>query len=84
MKTGRRFADPRDVDFDSTVQEANIAYPSDAHLLTCLSEMGKKVLDFLKKKKIIGETMNLEIKKIKSKAREYFFLAKKYCNTRKH
>jgi hypothetical protein len=28
------FADPREVDFDSTVQEANIAYPSDASLMS--------------------------------------------------
>ena len=44
------FADPREVDFDSTVQEANISYPSDASLMTKLSGIGKKVVDYLQSK----------------------------------
>jgi hypothetical protein len=72
------FADPKDVDFDSTVQEANIAYPSDANLMSKLASMGKKVLDYLKLKTnhFIPEDIEIDIKTIKSKARDYFFLAK--------
>jgi transposase, IS5 family len=37
------FADPTHIDIDSTVQEANMAYPSDIHLLTQLGIKAKKV-----------------------------------------
>ncbi len=72
------FGDPRDVDFDSTVQQANIAYPSDADLMTKLAGMGKKVLDYLREKRgcFIPEDIEIDMKLVKSKAREYFFLAK--------
>lgn len=72
------FGDPRDVDFDSTVQQANIAYPSDADLMTKLAGMGKKILDYLREKgdRFIPEDIEIDMKLIKSKAREYFFLAK--------
>jgi transposase, IS5 family len=72
------FGDPRETDFDSTAQEANISYPSDANLMTKFAEMGKKVVDLLKEKfpKIIPKIANVDIKKIKKKARKYFFLAK--------
>lgn len=36
------FADPIKLDIDSTVQEANIAYPADANLMTTLAGFGKK------------------------------------------
>lgn len=71
------FGDPRETDFDSTVQEANISYPSDANLMTKLAEMGKKVVDFLKEKfPKIPKIANVDIKEIRKKARKYFFLAK--------
>lgn len=78
IAVGLGFADPRDVDFDSTVQQANIAYPSDADLMTKLAGMGKKVLDYLKEKQahFIPEGIEIDTKFVKSKAREYFFLAK--------
>jgi hypothetical protein len=41
------FADPREVDFDSTVQKANISYPSDVSLMTKLAGIGKKLIDYL-------------------------------------
>jgi len=41
------FADPRHVDFDSTVQEANISYPSDAGLMNKLAGAGKKLLNYV-------------------------------------
>ena len=72
------FGDPQDVDFDSTVQEANIAYPSDANLMTKLAGMGKKVLDYLREEAshFLPEDIEIDMKLIKNKAREYFFLAK--------
>ena len=44
------FADPNETDFDSTVQEANIAYPADANLMIKLVGLGKKVVDYLKER----------------------------------
>ena len=78
IAVGLGFGDPRDVDFDSTVQQANIAYPSDADLMTKLAGMGKKVLDYLKEKgaRFIPEDIEIDMKLVGSKAREYFFLAK--------
>lgn len=43
-------ADPSWMDVDSTVQEANIAYPSDATLMKKLSEKCHHVLSFLRTK----------------------------------
>jgi transposase, IS5 family len=45
------FADPSMMDIDSTVQEANIAYPADAQLMRKLAQKCGKVLDFVKKAK---------------------------------
>lgn len=71
------FGNPSWMDVDSTVQEANMAYPSDANLLKKLALKVNKVIDFLKSKKeecALG--LNIAIKDICSKAQEYFFLAK--------
>lgn len=72
------FADPSGVDLDSTVQEANIAYPSDAGLLSKLSGLGKKVVEYIRKNspELLPETLEVDMKEIKKKAKEYFFLAK--------
>jgi len=72
------FADPSAVDFDSTVQEANIAYPSDASLLTKLGKMGGKVINYFKEKfsKYSKNLPRIELQSIAKKAREYFFLSK--------
>jgi transposase, IS5 family len=37
------FADPSTMDMDSTVQEAHIAYPSDAHLMVNMTRLVHKV-----------------------------------------
>ena len=42
------FADPHESDFDSTVQEANIAYLSDASLMSRLCGIGRKFVDYIK------------------------------------
>jgi len=70
------FADPQETDFDSTVQQANIAYPSDASLLTKLVQMGRKVIDFVKQKitRIPQKSLvEVNLKKAKEYARKYFF-----------
>lgn len=78
VAVGLGFADPREVDFDSTVQEANIAYPSDASLMTKLAGLGKKIVDFVRDKlKVnVGDGFGIDMKAVKEKARDYFFLPK--------
>jgi IS5 family transposase len=72
------FADPTWVDIDSTVQEANIAYPSDASLMQKLSEKAQKVFKFCQEKliELVPSELTMDIKNIKKKAQEYFFLSK--------
>jgi transposase, IS5 family len=72
------FGDPSETDIDSTVQEANITYPSDASLMTKLAGLGKKVIDFLSKKTrgFLPKGLDIDMKAVKEKAREYFFLPK--------
>ncbi len=72
------FADPTWMDLDSTVQEANIAYPSDAHLMRKLAQKCCKVLAFVKKakKRYLPSDLHIDMKSINRKAKEYFFLAK--------
>lgn len=72
------FADPSKVDIDSTVQEANIAYPADASLMTGLAGLGKKVIDYLREKTrgVLPKGLGVDMKTVKAKARSYFFLAK--------
>lgn len=72
------FADPSWTDFDSTVQEANISYPSDASLMTKFAGIGKKVVDFLKGKTgpSSQKIPNIDMAQIKKKALKYFFAAK--------
>ena len=72
------FANPREVDFDSTVQEANISYPSDVSLMTKLAGISKKLIDYVKGRLPLQLTkgLNVDIKSIKKQARDYFFLAR--------
>ena len=72
------FADPKETDFDSTVQEANISYPSDATLMTKLAGIGKRFVNFVTEnlKSVVSKDIYVDIKAIKQKAREYFFLSK--------
>ena len=44
------FASPLDVDIDSTIQEANMAYPSDSNLLCKLSVLAKKTANYMNNK----------------------------------
>lgn len=72
------FGDPSETDFDSTAQEANIAYPADANLMPKLASLAKKVLDFLREKTrgLVPEGLKVDMKAIKEVARSYFFLPK--------
>jgi len=66
-------ADPKDFDIDSTVQEANMTYPTDAKMLRKLGALAAKVSGNLKK--IFGEASfpSIDLKEIASKARNCFF-----------
>lgn len=69
------FADANKLDIDSTVQEANMAYPSDVSLLTKLGVMAKKTWSYLTKKITILqlEPISINLAEIKAKARACFF-----------
>ncbi len=71
-------ADPTWMDLDSTVQEANIAYPSDAQLMRKLAQKCKRVLAYIKqaKKRYVPRDLSIDMAAINRKAKEYFFLAK--------
>jgi IS5 family transposase len=72
------FADPAVMDIDSTVQEANIAYPADAQLMRKLAQKCGTVLAWLKqaKKRYVPKDLQIDLAAINRKAKEYFFLAK--------
>ena len=73
------FGDAAETDFDSTVQEANIAYPTDASLLVKLSGLGAKLLNYLKRKTrglLPAGGLAIDLAGIKKRARGYFFAPK--------
>ena len=72
------YGDPSEADFDSTVQEANIAYPSDASLMSKLCGIGRKFVDYLKKhtRNLLPQDFTVDMKTVKEYARSYFFLPK--------
>lgn len=72
------FADPSNVDIDSTVQEANMHYPADSCLLKKLGAMSNKVAYYLNKtlNGCLNKTLEVNMKKISSVSRDYFFLPK--------
>lgn len=52
------FADATKMDLDSTVQEANMSYPSDASLLVKLGLMSHKVSEFIMKQPSMGNRVS--------------------------
>jgi transposase, IS5 family len=72
------FADPAVMDIDSTVQEANMAYPADAQLLRKLAQKCGTVLAWLKqaKKRYVPTELQIDLAALNRKAKEYCFLAK--------
>ena len=68
------FSNPKVTDFDSTVQQANISYPSDISLMVKLSEKAEKISNLLQKE--TGIDFKIQHKELKKKAKDYFFLSK--------
>lgn len=73
------FTNSASLDFDSTVQEANIEYPSDVRMMHKLINKSKKLLNYLRdngsrKAKSILETF--DFKKLGQKFKEYYFAKK--------
>ncbi len=73
-----KFADPSHIDIDSTIQQANMTYPSDSSLLCKLGKIAKRVAGYLNEKlfEFKIKPMEVNLKGIKSIARRYFFLKK--------
>ena len=73
------FADCSDVDVDSTIQEANMAYPMDSSLLCKLGKMAKTVAEYMNDVMPVFKIkpMSVDLKGIKSYARSYFFCSDK-------
>jgi IS5 family transposase len=73
-------ASPDDIDVDSTIQEANMTYPTDAKMLRKLgniaSAVSKGIKGLLSTSKQKAVDLSVDIKTIASAAREYFFLPK--------
>ena len=78
-------ADPSKVDIDSTAQEANMSYPSDATLMKKLALMAYNLLKFLKgKKEAAVSTSEIDIREIVRKFQRYIFMAKNTVKEKKH
>jgi transposase, IS5 family len=73
--TGLGCADPSTMDIDSTIQEANIAYPSDAHLMVNMALLVNKVWTYMKQNVAFFTDFmpEVEVKAVKAKARAYLF-----------
>src|SRR5215467_14550966 len=73
------FADPSAMDIDSTVQEANIAYPSDAHLMVKMVLLVHTVWTYMKQNIsfFIDFVPCVDVKAVKAKARAYLFRDRK-------
>ena len=69
------FTDPSAMDIDSTVQEANIAYPSDAHLMVKMVLLVNKVWTYMKQHIAFFANFlpEMDVKAVKAKARTYLF-----------
>lgn len=69
------YADASHIDMDSTVQEANMRYPTDGNLLCKIGAMAKKIAGYLNDKlpEFKFKPMEVNLKGIKSRARRYFF-----------
>jgi transposase, IS5 family len=73
------FADPSAMDIDSTVQEANIAYPSDAHLMVKMTLLVHKVWTYVRQNiSFFADFIPcVDVKAVKAKARAYLFRDRK-------
>ena len=73
------FADPSTLDIDATVQAANIASPSDAHLMVKMALLVNKVWTYMKQNiSFFADFMSaVDVKAVKAKAKAYFFRDRK-------
>lgn len=76
-------ANPKEMDIDSTIQEANMSYPSDANLMVKLADKSSKVITAIKEMIEGIPDISVGTKKIKNKARAYFFSRRKKDNRAK-
>src|SRR5215510_2899626 len=69
------FADPSKMDVDSTIQKANIAYPSDAQLMVKMTLLVNKVWTYMKEHVSFFADFvpRVDVKAVKAKARAYWF-----------
>jgi len=69
------FTDPAKMDIDSTIQEANIAYPSDAQLMVKMTLVVNKVWTYMKENVSFFADFvpSVDVKAVKAKARAYGF-----------
>lgn len=77
-------ADASKIDIDSTVQEANITYPTDAKMLRKLGSIAAKVCNKLNEVIPGNESLSVDLKMIASKARNYFFREKSTTSKEKY
>jgi transposase, IS5 family len=68
------FADPSKMDVDSTIQKANIAYPSDAQLMVKMTLLVNKVWTYMKKNVAFFADFlpTVDVKAVKAKAKAYW------------
>ena len=69
------FADPSAMDIDSTVQQANVTYPSDAQMMVKMTLVVNKVWTYMKHNVsfFADFTSRVNVKAVKTNARAYFF-----------
>ncbi len=72
-----KFAKPEHIDIDSTIQEPDMQHPSMSNLLVKAAGMARDVQKLLQKRNIKTDAPEIDMKKIKSKARNYFFIKRK-------
>src|SRR5499433_3616253 len=77
------FADPSAMDIDATVQEANIAYPSDAQLMVKMTLLVNKVWTYMKKNVAFFADFipTVDVKAVKAKAKAYWFRDRQHTDT---
>lgn len=75
------FTDPSAMDIDSTVQDANIAYPSDAQLMVKMALLVHKVWTYMKQHvSFFADFMpSVDVKAVKAKARAYLFCDRQHA-----
>ena len=72
------YCDPSHIDIDSTIQEANMHYPSDSSLLCKLGSMAKRIASYMNETvhDFRHKAMEVNLKLIKGSARKCFFMKK--------